>query len=73
MSLEILPTEEEIFCTHENTIKRGFRYNKTGKIQRFKCKDCGFKFVERKLPKTKHLLLGNGFSILKSNRCVDLA
>lgn len=46
MSLEILPTEEEIFCTHKNRIKKGFRNNKSGKKQRFICKDCGHKFIE---------------------------
>jgi len=46
MSLEILPTEEKIFCTHKNRVKRGFRYNNSGKRQKFMCKDCGHKFIE---------------------------
>jgi transposase-like protein len=33
------------FCGSTNLIKRGYRKNKHGKVQRFSCKDCGRGFV----------------------------
>ena len=32
-------------CGSYEVVKCGFRYNKTGKVQRCKCKDCGKRFV----------------------------
>lgn len=33
------------YCGSPNLIKRGFRKNKSGNVQRFSCKDCGKRFV----------------------------
>ena len=33
-------------CKSKNIWKRGFRYNKIGKKQKYHCKDCGFWFIE---------------------------
>lgn len=33
-------------CKSKNIWKRGFRYNKTGKKQKYHCKDCDFWFIE---------------------------
>ena len=33
------------FCGSPNLIKRGVRKNKSGRVQRFSCKDCGKRFV----------------------------
>jgi len=32
-------------CGSTKVIKQGFRVNKNGKVQRYKCKECGYKFV----------------------------
>ncbi|KXB02194.1 hypothetical protein AKJ43_02295, partial [candidate division MSBL1 archaeon SCGC-AAA261D19] len=31
----------------DQVIKKGFRYNQSGPVQRYKCKRCGVKFVKR--------------------------
>jgi len=33
-------------CKSKNIWKRGFRYNKRGKKQKYHCKDCNFWFIE---------------------------
>lgn len=33
------------YCGSQNLIKRGVRKNKSGRVQRFSCKDCGKRFV----------------------------
>jgi len=37
---------ECIYCSSENTIRNGFRKNKSDRKQIFRCKDCGRKFVD---------------------------
>lgn len=54
-------------CKSESIIKKGFRKTQNrGKLQRFSCKDCGFRFVEN-----------DGFYRMKNNKqkitlCLDL-
>lgn len=60
-SLELLDTYKELnekrlcrFCGSENIEKHGMRYTKSGKKQRYRCKDCNRRFV-----------LNDGFSKMK--------
>ena len=32
-------------CQSKNTIQHGYYYNRNGKYQRYKCKDCGRTFI----------------------------
>jgi transposase-like protein len=53
---EVLGKEQCIFCKSFNIKKEGFRKNKSGKKQKYRCKDCGKYFV---LDPVKHVK-GNG-------------
>jgi putative transposase len=66
-------------CGSSKVIKQGIRKNRTGNSQRFKCKDCGFKFVVnesgfhkmKNQPKIVTLALDLYFKGMSYRRVVD--
>ena len=42
------------YCGSRRVIKKGFRKNLTGKVQKWFCKDCRKYFTRRKLPRFRH-------------------
>jgi integrase len=47
-------------CRSEKTWKDGFRQSINGSIQRYICRDCGYRFSENNLPKSFYLPLNTG-------------